>query len=70
MGSAGAEFEADSSSVHRFSARGLCADALKYELRKARRALHSEGLTKAIDALDFIVTLIRNSRSVDEAGSG
>src|SRR5678815_5131150 len=26
-----------------------------------------EGLTKAIDALDYIVTLIRNSRSVDEA---
>src|SRR6185503_4806500 len=25
------------------------------------------GLTKAIDALDYIVTLIRNSRSVDEA---
>src|SRR5207244_2295021 len=27
----------------------------------------AEGLTKAIDALDYIVTLIRNSRSVDEA---
>jgi DNA gyrase subunit A len=40
----------------------------EYELRKARSRAHIlEGLTKAIDALDFIVTLIRNSRSVDEA---
>src|SRR3954452_17874843 len=40
----------------------------EYELRKARARAHIlEGLTKAIDALDFIVTLIRNSRSVDEA---
>ena len=40
----------------------------EYELRKARARAHVlEGLTKAIDALDFIVTLIRNSRSVDEA---
>ncbi len=39
-----------------------------YELRKAKARAHVlEGLTKAIDALDFIVTLIRNSRSVDEA---
>jgi DNA gyrase subunit A len=39
-----------------------------YELRKAKARAHIlEGLTKAIDALDFIVTLIRNSRSVDEA---
>ncbi|MFZ0748593.1 MAG: DNA gyrase subunit A, partial [Pyrinomonadaceae bacterium] len=40
----------------------------EYELRKARARAHVlEGLTKAIDALDYIVTLIRNSRSVDEA---
>src|SRR5215216_5103964 len=40
----------------------------EYELRKARARAHIlEGLTKAIDALDYIVLLIRNSRSVDEA---
>src|SRR5213079_3640894 len=40
----------------------------EYELRKARARAHiPEGLTKAIDALDYIVTLIRNARSVDEA---
>src|ERR687897_1225253 len=40
----------------------------EYELRKARARAHIlEGLTKAIDVLDYIVTLIRNSRSVDEA---
>src|SRR5437667_5341841 len=40
----------------------------EYELRKARARAHVlEALTKAIDALDYIVTLIRNSRSVDEA---
>src|SRR5467141_3905449 len=40
----------------------------EYELRKAKARAHIlEGLTKAIDALDFIVTLVRNSRSVDEA---
>ena len=40
----------------------------EYELKKARARAHVlEGLTKAIDALDYIVTLIRNSRSVDEA---
>src|SRR3979490_3329512 len=40
----------------------------EYDLRKARARAHIlEGLTKAIDALDFIITLIRNSRSVDEA---
>jgi DNA gyrase subunit A len=42
----------------------------EYELRKARARAHIlEGLTKAIDALDYIVTLIRNARSVDEARS-
>ena len=40
----------------------------EYELRKAKARAHVlEGLTKAIDALDFIITTIRNSRSVDEA---
>ncbi|MFN2493664.1 MAG: DNA gyrase subunit A [Pyrinomonadaceae bacterium] len=40
----------------------------EYELRKAQARAHIlEGLTKAIDTLDYIVTLIRNSRSVDEA---
>ncbi|HEX8921968.1 MAG TPA: DNA gyrase C-terminal beta-propeller domain-containing protein, partial [Pyrinomonadaceae bacterium] len=40
----------------------------EYELRKARARAHIlEGLTKAIDALDYIVTLIRNAPSVDEA---
>src|SRR5947207_1980178 len=40
----------------------------EYELRKAKARAHIlEGLTKAIDALDYIVRLIRNSRSVDEA---
>src|SRR6266481_3167596 len=40
----------------------------EYELKKARARAHIlEGLTKALDALDFIVTLIRNSSSVDEA---
>src|SRR4029434_1430220 len=42
----------------------------EYELRKAKARAHIlEGLTKAIDALDYIVTLIRNSSSVDEAKS-
>ncbi len=40
----------------------------EYELRKARARAHIlEGLNKAIDALDFIIPLIRNARSVDEA---
>jgi DNA gyrase subunit A len=40
----------------------------EYELRKARARAHIlEGLTKAIDALDYIILLIRNSRSIDEA---
>ncbi len=40
----------------------------EYDLRKAKARAHIlEGLTKAIDTLDYIVTLIRNSRSVDEA---
>src|SRR3977135_27538 len=40
----------------------------EYDLRKAKARAHIlEGLTKAIDALDFIVTLIRNSNSVDQA---
>ncbi len=40
----------------------------EYELRRARARAHIlEGLNKAIDALDYIVPLIRNARSVDEA---
>jgi DNA gyrase subunit A len=40
----------------------------EYELRKAKTRAHIlEGLNKAIDALDYIVPLIRNSRSIDEA---
>jgi DNA gyrase, A subunit len=40
----------------------------EYDLKKARARAHVlEGLNKAIDALDYIVPLIRNSRSVDEA---
>ena len=40
----------------------------EFELRKAMARAHIlEGLNKAIDALDYIIPLIRNSRSVDEA---
>ncbi len=40
----------------------------EYELRKAKARAHIlEGLNKAIDALDYIVPLIRNARSVEEA---
>ncbi len=40
----------------------------EYDLRKAKARAHIlEGLTKAIDILDYVVLLIRNSRSVDEA---
>jgi DNA gyrase subunit A len=40
----------------------------EYELRKAKARAHIlEGLTKAIDALDYIITTIRNAGSVDEA---
>jgi DNA gyrase subunit A len=39
-----------------------------YELKKAQARAHIlEGLNKAIDALDYIIPLIRNSRAVDEA---
>src|SRR4029453_14191987 len=39
----------------------------EFELRKAQARAHIlEGLNKAIDALDHIIPLIRNSRSVDE----
>src|SRR2546425_5799552 len=50
------------------SQRDVVRRRTEYDLRKAHARAHIlEGLTKAIDALDFIVTLIRNSRSVDEA---
>ena len=40
----------------------------EYELRKAHARAHIlEGLNKAIDALDYIIPLIRSSRSTDEA---
>jgi DNA gyrase subunit A len=40
----------------------------EFELRKAHARAHIlEGLQKAIDALDYIIPLIRNSRSTDEA---
>ncbi|MDQ3714021.1 MAG: DNA topoisomerase 4 subunit A, partial [Acidobacteriota bacterium] len=40
----------------------------EFELRKARARAHIlEGLKKAIDALDYIIPLIRNSRSIEEA---
>jgi DNA gyrase subunit A len=40
----------------------------EYDLRKARARAHIlEGLNKAIDALDYIIPLVRNSRSTDEA---
>jgi DNA gyrase subunit A len=43
----------------------------EFELRKAQARAHIlEGLNKAIDALDHIIPLIRNSRSVDEAKRG
>ncbi|MFV0389067.1 MAG: DNA gyrase subunit A [Pyrinomonadaceae bacterium] len=40
----------------------------EFDLRKAQARAHIlEGLNKAIDALDYIIPLIRNSGSVDEA---
>src|SRR4026208_2177836 len=40
----------------------------EHEQRQEKARTHIlEGITKAIDALDYIVTLIRNSRPVDEA---
>ncbi|MCY7374713.1 MAG: DNA gyrase subunit A [Pyrinomonadaceae bacterium] len=40
----------------------------EFELRKANARAHIlEGLNKAIDALDYIIPLIRSSRSIDEA---
>jgi DNA gyrase subunit A len=40
----------------------------EFELRKAQARAHIlEGLNKAIDALDYIIPMIRSSRSTDEA---
>lgn len=40
----------------------------EFELKKAKARAHIlEGLNKAIDALDYIIPLIRNSRSIEEA---
>jgi DNA gyrase subunit A len=42
----------------------------EYDLKKARARAHIlEGLNKAIDTLDYIIPLIRSSRSTDEARS-
>jgi DNA gyrase subunit A len=42
----------------------------EYDLKKARARAHIlEGLNKAIDALDYIIPLIRNSGSVEQARS-
>lgn len=42
----------------------------EYDLRKAQARAHIlEGLNKAIDALDYIIPLIRNSSSVEQAKS-
>ncbi len=42
----------------------------EFDLKKAQARAHIlEGLNKAIDALDYIIPLIRNSRAVDEAKS-
>ena len=64
----GFESQADSRSVRRFSPRSR-SPPHRIRARKgaARRAHILEGLNKAIDALDYIIPLIRNSRSVDEA---
>jgi DNA gyrase subunit A len=48
--------------------RSVVRRRTEFELRKARARAHIlEGLNKAIDALDYIIPLIRNSRSTDEA---
>jgi DNA gyrase subunit A len=40
----------------------------EFDLRKARARAHVlEGLNKAIDALDYIIPMIRNSRNTDES---
>ncbi len=50
--------------------RDVVTRRTRYELKKAQARAHIlEGLNKAIDALDYIIPLIRNSRSVDEAKS-
>jgi DNA gyrase subunit A len=42
----------------------------EFDLRKAQARAHIlEGLNKAIDALDYIIPLIRNARNTDEAKS-
>lgn len=48
--------------------RAVVRRRTEFELRKAQARAHIlEGLNKAIDALDHIIPLIRNSRAVDEA---
>lgn len=48
--------------------RNVVRRRTEFDLRKAQARAHIlEGLNKAIDALDIIIPLIRNSRSTDEA---
>lgn len=48
--------------------RSVVRRRTEFDLRKAQARAHIlEGLNKAIDALDIIIPLIRNSRSTDEA---
>jgi DNA gyrase subunit A len=48
--------------------RSVVRRRTEFDLRKAQARAHIlEGLNKAIDALDTIIPLIRNSRSVEEA---
>lgn len=48
--------------------RAVVRRRTEFELKKAQSRAHVlEGLNKAIDVLDYIIPLIRNSRSVEEA---
>lgn len=48
--------------------RSVVRRRTEFDLRKAQARAHIlEGLNKAIDALDYIIPLIRNSRSVEES---
>ena len=63
----GSESQADARGFVEFR-REVVRRRTEFDLRKAQARAHIlEGLNKAIDALDYIIPLIRNSRSVDEA---
>ena len=48
--------------------REVVSRRTEYELKKAKARAHIlEGLNKAVDALDYIIPLVRNSESVEEA---